>query len=84
MLNATYSTPDLTKFCGLDELGLTATGQQITAARAVIECKVINDDAYCHRCGTQGTARDTRIRRFSHAPFGWRPSVLAIRVRRYR
>ncbi len=84
MLNATYCTPDLTTFCGLDELGLTATGQQITAARAVIECKVVLDDKFCHRCGAQGTARDTRIRRLSHAPFGWRPTVLAIRVRRYR
>ncbi len=34
--------------------------------------------------GAQGTARDTRIRRLSHAPLGWRPTVLAIRVRRYR
>ena len=34
--------------------------------------------------GAQGTARDTRSRRLSHAPFGWRPTVLAIRVRRYR
>ena len=84
MHNATYCTPDLTTFCGLDELGLTATGQHLTETRAVIECKVIHDDAYCHRCGAPGTPRDTRIRRLSHAPFGWRPTVLAIRVRRDR
>lgn len=34
--------------------------------------------------GPQGTARDTRICRLSHAPFGWRPTTLAVRVRRYR
>lgn len=84
MLNATYCTPDLTTFCALQDLGLTATGQHITDTRAVIECRVVDDDKFCHRCGAQGTARDTRIRQLSHAPFGWRPTTLAIRVRRYR
>lgn len=51
MLNATYCTLDLTTFCGLQELGLTATGQHLTAARAVIECKAVLDDKFCHRCG---------------------------------
>ncbi|WP_165477308.1 hypothetical protein [Glutamicibacter sp. M10] len=57
MLNATYCTPELTAFCGLQDLGLTATGQHITETRAVIECRVVDDGKFCHRCGAQGYYR---------------------------
>lgn len=33
-----FNAPDLTTFGHLDALGLQATGQKVTAARAVIEC----------------------------------------------
>lgn len=41
-------------------------------------------DDWCHRCGSQGTARGTVIRRLAHEPLGWRPTTLHVTVRRYR
>lgn len=41
-------------------------------------------DDWCRRCGCQGVARDTVVRRLAHAPFGWRPTTLLVTVRRYR
>jgi hypothetical protein len=34
------------------------------------------------RC--EGTARDTVVRELAHLPLGWRPTTLAVTVRRYR
>jgi transposase len=82
--NATFHDCDLTKFCRLDELGLEATGQRLEPGRAVLACKVVEPDDWCHRCGSQGTPRGTVIRRLAHEPLGWRPTSLHITVRRYR
>jgi len=84
MDNATFVAPDLTLFCRLDELGLRAVGQQVDADRAVLECRVVGDDDWCHRCGCQGQVRDSVTRRLAHEPLGWRPTRLLVRVRRYR
>ncbi|SBS79620.1 transposase (fragment) [uncultured Mycobacterium sp.] len=84
MLNATFDDCDLTKFCRLDELGLEATGQRLEPGRAVLACRVVEPDDWCHRCGSQGTPRGTVIRRLAHEPLGWRPTTLRITVRRYR
>src|SRR5690606_32091149 len=84
MSNATFSTPDLTTFCRLDELGLTATGQRLEPGRAVLECRVNEPDPWCRRCGAEGIPRDTVTRTLAHEPFGHRPTILKIRVRRYR
>ena len=84
MLNATFDDCDLTKFCRLDELGLQATGQRVEPGRAVLACRVVEPDDWCHRCGSQGTARGTVIRRLAHEPLGWRPTILHVTVRRYR
>ncbi len=35
------------------------------------------------QCGGQGSPRDTVTRRLTHAPFGWPPTILLIRHRRY-
>ena len=40
MLNATFDDPDLTTFARLEELGLVVVGQRLTAARAVLECRL--------------------------------------------
>jgi transposase len=80
----TFATPDLTTFCRLDELGLEAVGQLLEPDRAVLECRVINDDPWCRKCGAEGVARDTVTRPLAHEPFGHRPTTLLIRVRRYR
>jgi transposase len=82
--DATFSTPDLTTFTGLDELGLEVIGQQVQAGGAVLACRVVEPDDWCHRCGEQGVARDTVQRRLAHVPLGWRPTTLLVTVRRYR
>jgi len=82
--NATFSTPDLTTFCRLDELGLTVTGQRLEPDRTVLECRVNEPDPWCRRCGAEGIPRDTVTRTLAHEPFGHRPTILKIRVRRYR
>ena len=63
MLNATFAAPCLTTFCRLDELGLEAVGQHLDVDRAVIECRVVDDDPWCRRCGAEGVPRDTVVRR---------------------
>ena len=64
--------------------GLEVTGQRLEPDRAVLACRVLEPDDWCHRCGEQGVARDTVVRRLAHEPFGWRPTTLLITVRRYR
>lgn len=87
MSNTTFAAPDLTTFCRLDELGLEAVGQRLEPDRAVIACRVIAcrvvaTDDWCRRCGCQGVARDTTIRRLAHEPLGWRPTMLEVTLRR--
>jgi transposase len=84
MLNATFSCPDLDSFCRLDRLGLSVTGQQMQDDHAVLACRVLEPDDWCHQCGAQGVPRDTVLRELAHVPLGWRPTILAVRVRRYR
>ena len=84
MLHATFVRPDLTTFTRLDELGLEVVGQHVERQRAVLACRVVDADDWCHRCGSQGVPRDTVVRRLAHEPFGWRPTLLLVTVRRYR
>jgi len=82
--DATFTCPDLTTFCRLDELGLEVVGQRLDSDRAVLACRVVAPDQWCRRCGCQGSARDTVTRELAHEPLGWRPTTLAVTVRRYR
>ena len=84
MFDATFACPDLTTFCRLDELGLEVTGQRLEPDCAVLACRVVEPDEWCRRCGCEGVARDTVVRRLAHEPFGWRPTTLQVTVRRYR
>ena len=84
MSDATFASPDLTTFAGVDDLGLVVTGQLLEPDRSVLACRVLEADDWCHRCGEQGRPRDTVVRRLAHEPFGWRPTTLVISVRRYR
>ena len=84
MLHATFTTPDLTVFCRLDELGLVAVGQRLDPDRAVIECRAAEPDPWCRGCGSQGLSRGTDTRWLAHEPFGHRPTMLLVRMRRYR
>nr|WP_243755117.1 ISL3 family transposase [Dermacoccus sp. NHGro5] len=83
-MQAGFACPDLTTFCRLDGLGLEAIGQRLEPGRAVIACRVTEPDQWCRRCGFEGAARDTVVRRLAHEPFGWRPTLLEVVVRRYR
>ena len=80
----TFAAPDLDSFCQLDELGLTAVGQRLEPGRAVLECRVSQVDPWCRECGAEALLRDTVLRKLAHVPLGWRPTVLWVRVRRYR
>ena len=84
MPDATFACPDLTTFCRLDELGLEVTGQRLRPDRAVLACRIIDEDSWCRRCGEQGAPRDSVTRQLAHEPFGWRPTTLLVTVRRYR
>ena len=84
MPQSTFTAPDLTTFTKLDQLGLTATGQHLTTEKTEILCRVTAPNPWCTRCGSEGSPRDTVTRRLAHEPFGWRPTVLLIRHRRYR
>ena len=82
--HATFARPDLTTFAGLDQLGLEVVGQRVEPDRAVLACRVAEPDQWCRRCGCEGIPRDTVTRRLAHEPFGWRPTVLEVTLRRYR
>jgi len=82
--HATFTRPDLTTFTRLDELGLEVVGQYLEPKRAVLACRVVDPDQWCRRCGCEGTPRGTVVRRLAHEPFGWRPTLLLVTVRRYR
>ena len=86
MRNATFACPDLTTFCRVDELGLVVVGQRLRLEprRAVLACQVVEPDEWCGRCGCQGVACGTVVRRLAHEPLGWRPTLLEVTVRRYR
>ncbi|MET8514099.1 ISL3 family transposase [Streptomyces sp. NPDC005077] len=79
-----FACPDLTTFCGLDELGLAVVGQRLDPDRAVLACRVVEPDQWCRRCGCEGVARDSVVRRLAHEPLGWRPTMLEVTLRRYR
>lgn len=84
MLHATFVTPDLIVFCRFDELGLVAVGQWLVPDRAVIECRVAGPDPWCRGCGSRALSRGTDTRQLAHEPFGHRPTMLLVRVRRYK
>ena len=85
MLDATaFTRPSLNSFCRLDELGLVVVGQRLEPKRAVLACRVAQDDRWCRRCGDEGSPRDSVTRQLAHEPFGWRPTTLLVTVRRYR
>ncbi|MDS2173448.1 ISL3 family transposase [Nesterenkonia sp. CL21] len=84
MPQPTFTAPDLDSFCLLDDLGLRVTGQQIHHDRAILECRLTQDDPWCRDCGGEGAARGTVVRKLAHLPLGWWPTTLWVRVRRYR
>lgn len=84
MHHATFARPDLTTFTRLDELGLEVVGQYLEPKRAVLACRVVDPDQWCRQCGCEGVPCGTVVRCLAHEPFGWRPTILQVTVRRYR
>ena len=84
MPNTTFDRPDLSAFTRLDDLGLEVTGQHIEPDHAVLACQIATEDRWCRHCGRQGISRGTVVRRLAHVPYGWRPTILRVSVRRYR
>lgn len=84
MPHTIFDRPDLSAFTRLDGLGLEMTGQRVEKSQTVLACRITGDDRWCRRCGCPGVARDTVIRRLAHEPYGWRPTILHVSVRRYR
>ncbi|MBC7632678.1 MAG: transposase [Flavobacterium sp.] len=66
------------------------TGQQVSTGHRVLACRVVEPDdvtersCWCTRCEQLGGPRDTVVRRLTHVPVGWRPTLLHVSVRRYR
>jgi hypothetical protein len=61
--DATFCPADLTTFCRLDNLGLDVVGQQLHPDHAVLLCRVVEPDDWCHACGCLGVPRDSVLRR---------------------
>lgn len=84
MSDTTFNRPDLSAFSRLDNLGLEVWGQYVEEKRTVLACRVMDEDLWYRRCGCEGVARDTVIRRLAHEPYGWRRTILHVSARRYR
>ena len=84
MPNTIFSRPDLTAFTCLDGVGwrrrASACGQTMRCWRAGSLVRIGGVDA----AGVQGEVRDTVVRRPAHEPYGWRPTIVHVSVRRYR
>jgi hypothetical protein len=46
--DATFCPADLTTFCRLDHLGLEVVGEQLHHDHAVLLCRVVEPDDWCH------------------------------------
>ena len=83
MNNLTFSSPDLSSFCQLNNLGLTAAGQYLCSEHSVIECRFTKAPEPCPKCGAAGVSRGTVDRHLAHIPYGQRPTRLLLRIRRW-
>lgn len=80
----TFSSPDLSSFCQLNNLGLVATGQHLCAEYAVIEYRFTKAPEPCPKCAAAGVSRGTIDRHLAHTPYGQQPTTLLLRIRRWR
>jgi len=84
MAKPTFSRPDFDAFCMLRNFGVTIAGQRVTAEHAALQCRMVDQDQFCRRCGAQARVRGSVVRKVTHVPLGWRPTLLHLRLRRYR
>ncbi|OAV56457.1 ISL3 family transposase [Enteractinococcus helveticum] len=84
MPKPTFSRPDFDAFCMLRNFGVTVTGQHLDHDQTTLECRIVDRDNFCRRCGAQARVRGSVVRNVTHVPMGWRPTQLHLRLRRYR
>ena len=84
MGNAIFAMPGLSAFCRLDDLGLVVVAQYLTNQGVVLLCRPVEPDDWCHRCGWHGQACNSVTRELAHVPFGWYPTIVRVRLRRYQ
>ena len=77
MSHATFSAPDMTTYCGLEELGLVAVGMRCQGGGFVLKCRAANPARLCPGCGRPGYSLGSRTRRLAHEPRGHQPTTLA-------
>ena len=70
MSHATFSAPDMTTYCGLEELGLVAVGMRCQGGGFVLKCRAANPARLCPGCGRPGYSLGSRTRRLAHEPRG--------------
>lgn len=68
--DASFANSDLTSVCCLDELDLRVVGQNFALDRASAECRVVDADLWCTKCGAEVIVRDTFTGRLAHEPLG--------------
>ena len=83
MSNVT-TAPCLDQFCRLDRLGLSVIAQRVFPGHSVLMCVPTTPAPGCPECAGLGVRHDSVIRRLAHVPYGWHPTVLEVRVPRYR
>ena len=83
MSHATFSAPDMTTYCGLEDLGLVAVGMRCQGGGFVLKCRAANPAQLCPGCGRPGYSLGSRTRRLAHEPRGHQPTTLAVYVGRY-
>ena len=83
MSHATFSAPDMTIYCGLEELGLVAVGMRCQGGGFVLKCRAASPARLCPGCGRPGYSLGSRTRRLAHEPRGHQPTTLAVYVGRY-
>ena len=82
MQNAT--PPCLDSFCRLDRLGLSVIEQIVGPDHSVLVCVPTTPPPPCPGCAGPGRRHDTVTRRLAHVPAGWKPTILQVRIPRYR
>lgn len=80
MSGTAFDRLGLSVFTRLDSLVQEVWGQCVGEGRTVLVCRVVDEDPWCRRCGCEGVARDTVIRRLAHGPYGWRSTILYVSV----
>ena len=60
------------------------TGQQIEPDHTVLRCHPTTPPSRCPACAKAGLRHDAVLRRLTHVPFGWKPTVLEVVAPHYR